>query len=239
MKKLVRYNLLALVIFGVGYFAWSEFQEGRRNYPASIIIETRPGAAVLAPIRQKIVGGKRNIASVIYGDVYTDPYPLPNGVSIIHSGVYFLSSGAVGSVLVWAPPDISGLIEFTLTASATARAADAGSVWLKSNSTKVSLQVSGEPISQTTPALDGAWHDTQRHWEFSEDGVKKLTITAKGKVETLYYALYQDESRRWFLVENRATNGRAYWIEMGDNTLKVALPATMFEPFAELRRSEE
>lgn len=228
-----------LVIFGVGYFVWSEIQEGRQNYPSFIIIETRPGATVLVPISQRLVGGERNITSIIYGDVHTEPHPLPMDVSIVYSGVYFLSSGAVGDVLVRAPPESSGLMEFTLTASATAQAADAGSVWLRPKGTKVSLLVIGEPISHTTLALDGAWYDNQRHWEFSANGAKKLTITTEGEVEALDYNLYQDETRRWFLVESRAMNGRAYWIEVDDNILKVALPATIFEPFAELRRSKE
>ena len=210
MKKLAQYSLLAPIIFGVGCFVWSEFQEARRKYPSTIIIETRPGAAVLVPVSQRIVGGERNIASFIYGEVHTDPDPLPKDVSIVFSGVYFLSSGAVGNVLVWSPPTASGLIEFTLIASATARAATAGSVWLKSKGAKVSLRVIGEPVSQTTPALGGTRYDDKRHWEFSGDGVRKLTITTEGVVEALDYNLYQDEIDRWFLVESRAMNGCPY-----------------------------
>lgn len=227
-SQFVSIGVLILAFAGVGYYFWSASVKENEQYPSQITVASRPGAAILVPFSRKLADENKTTATVIYGDVRTDPDPLPVGISIIRSGVYFRTKAAVGHMLVWTPADVSGQTQFNATAS--------GGDALVSQPTRITLQVAGAPVSAAEPNLSGSWSDQEQQWLFAADGSKQLTIIDSSGRSALDYDLYPDQNGRWFLVEVDVVQPRMYWVEAGSNMLKIALPGGVFEPVNELRR---
>lgn len=228
-SQFVSIGVLVLALAGVGYYFWTASEKENLQYPAKITVASRPGAAILIPFSRRLADEGKASATVIYGEVRTDPDPLPAGLSIIRSGVYFRTNAAVGHMLVWTPADVSGQAKFDATAS--------GGETLLSQPTKITLQVSGSPVSAAAPNFAGNWSDNEQQWQFAADGSKQLTIIDEAGRSALDYDLYPDQNGRWFLMEVDVVQPRLYWVDAGSDMLKVALPGRVFEPVAELRRA--
>ena len=227
-SQFVSIGVLFLALAGIGYYFWSASNKESQQYPAKITIASRPGSALLIPFSRKLAGDIEAAATVIYGDVKTDPDPLPGGISIIRSGVYFRSNAAAGHMLVWTPVDISGQTQFNVLAS--------GGDALQSQSARLTLQVTGAPVTAAEPNLTGNWSDQEQQWQFAADGSKQLTIIDSNGRSALDYDLYPDQNGRWFLVEKDGVQPRLYWIEAEGDALRVSLPGAEFEPVTQLRR---
>ncbi len=237
MKRLLPIGILILGLAGFGISSWNIAQREQQNYPAKIRIESRPGAAIIVPFRRRLERAQKNISSVIDGAAYTDPNPLPGGLSVIHSDIIFLTSGASGDILIWLPPEALGEFKFSITAWADASIAGANAARLNSDSAAVTLTVAGEPIAASEPDFAGEWSDQGRQWSFAGDGAKRLIITGADGAATMHYNLYPDHNGRWFLAEITEMSPSVYWIEADGDLLKVSWPGIEFAPFAELRRS--
>lgn len=231
-SQFVSIGVLLLAIAGAGYFYLSSSEKERQQYPAQVTIASRPGSALLIPFSRKLTGDSESAATVIYGDVLTDPEPLPVGISIIRSGVYFRSNAAAGHMLVWTPADVSGQTHFDVLASGAANSAAA----LRSQSARITLQVTGAPVTAAEPSLAGSWSDQEQQWQFAADGSKQLTIINKDGRSALDYDLYPDQDGRWFLVEKDGVQPRLYWIEANGDALSISAPGSEFKPDTELRR---
>ncbi len=228
-SQFVSIGVLILALAGAGYYFWSASKKESLQYPAQVTVASRPGAAVLIPFSRKLADKSKTTATIIYGDVKTDPDPLPVGISIIRSGFYFRTKAAAGHMLVWTPADVSGQTHFNASASDGAG--------LQSQHARITLQVRGAPIAAAEPNLSGNWSDPERQWQFAADGSKQLTIINGDGRSALDYDLYPDQNGRWFLVEIDAVQPRLYWIEAGGDVLKISPPGAAFEPVAELRRA--
>lgn len=229
---------MTLGIVGFGYFFWTSVERDRQLYPAQITIVSRPGAAIIVPFSRRLERAQKSILNVIDGNAITEPNPLPGGLSLIHSEVNFRSSGATGDILIWLPPEASGEIKFSITASADAGAAGVGAARLYSDSAAVTLKVAGAPVAVAEPDFSGEWSDHEQQWSFAANGGdKELTIKDADGVRNMEYDLYPDQNGRWFLAEIEPVRPRVYWIDVEGDLLKVALPGKEFKPFAELRRS--
>lgn len=239
LTRIIPLGLLILGITGFGYFAWNSVEREQRLYPAQITIESRPGAAVVVPFKRRLERAQKNIPSAIEGSAITDPIQLPNGLVVIHSDIILLSSGASGDVVIWAPPEASGEIKFSITAWAEAGSVGAGATRLNSDSAAVTLNVAGEPVISAEPNIKGEWSDETHHWEFAGVGGKNLTIKDADQTATMGYNLYPGQNGRWFLAETTKTSPRVYWIEAEDDLLKIAWPGKEFKPFAQLQRGAD
>jgi len=228
-SQFVSIGVLILALAGVGYYFWSAAKKESLQYPAQVTAASRPGAAILIPFSRKLADKGRTAATVIYGDVKTDPDPLPVGISIIRSGVNFRTDAAVGHMLLWTPADVSGQTHFNVSASDGAA--------LQSQNARITLQVTGAPIAAAEPNLSGNWSDQEQQWQFAADGSKQLTIINGDGRSALDYDLYPDQNGRWFLLEVEAVQPRLYWIDASGDALKISPPGGAFEPVAELRRA--
>ena len=235
-SQFVSIGVLFLALAGVGFYFWSASHKESLQYPARITVEARPGAAILVPFSRRLVGEDKTISSVIYSNLQTDPDPLPVGISIIRSDVYFRSNTAVGHMLVWSPPEVSGQTHFSVSASGAVKMADAETVSLQSESTRVTFQVTGEPVASKEPDLAGDWADQTQQWKFAADGEKRLTVITDDGRSAIDFALYPDPQGRWFLTEIGVAQPRFFWIETAGDQMKVAQPGAEFAPFTELQR---
>ncbi len=235
-NQLISVAVVFLVIIGGGFIYLSVLEKEELQYPSKMEIASRPGAAVLVPFNRKLTGDETNFANAVYGDMHTDPNELPGGISILRSGVYFRSSGAVGDVLIWTPPETSGGMRFSLSASADADGAGPGGQQLQSESIKVGFRMVGEPVLADEPNFAGSWSDDEEQWRFAPDGAKQLTIIKNGESSAIDYNLYPDQDGRWFLLEIDAVQPRLYWLETEGDRLTISLPGPDFQAMAELHR---
>lgn len=239
MTRIIPLGLLILGITGFGYVAWNTAQREQRIYPALITIEARPGAAIIVPFSRRLERAQKKLLSANNGAAQTDPDPLPDGLVVIKSDIKFLTSGASGSIIIWAPPEASGEIRFSITAWSDTNVAGAGATKLNSDSAAVTIKVAGDPVLSTEPELTGEWSDETRHWSFTGEGGRNLSISHADQAATMRFDLYPGQNSRWFLVEITEMSPRVYWIEAENDLLKIAWPGKEFEPFAQLQRGAD